>query len=703
MSCRLKVKIMADLLFELGVEEIPAHAVSGICHQLQELFVARLARLNISHGDIECAASNRRLMIHITRLPEKTTNKEETVLGPAKRIALDERGSPTVALKKFCEINQVKLTDVVEIETPKGSYLGIVRIAGGEDTAELIQAAIPEILLGLTFSKAMVWNESRVPFIRPIRNILALFNNKPLDVEFAGVRSGNKALGHLLLSDTFFEVNSFKDYVQGLSKNFIILREEERRSKILAEIKDIEADLDGRVRIDEGMLDYYVFSNEYPVVFSGSFDPKYLKLPAEIIATFMTHEKKLLPVYDSAGNLSNSFVGVANIPDENKKVSRGNEKVIRATFEDAQFFWDTDRKIDFFALKPLLKNVMFQKELGTYLEKVGRLAALVDFLVNETHNEPLREKLQKAAFHCKNDLLTKMVREFPSLQGIMGGLYLQEAGEEKTVWKAIYGHYQPRSLADEKLDDLGAGILSIADRIDNIAGFVGKGIKISSSKDPYGIRRDANAMIKIIIDFKLAVDLGPLIRLAVLNFAKKDTDMQRDCQIISELFVSRLENFLKDFRQFRYDVVNAVLGKDTLAVYDIFLKAEALAKLSASGLVDPLAALQRRLKNICKSSKRCNFSEGLLKENEEKLLSDVFKESKPRIDALIIKKNYLQASSEILEMKPIIDRFFDKILVMDENEALRNNRIALLQRIDELLSGVADFSLLVELKPGEKI
>jgi glycyl-tRNA synthetase beta chain len=695
-------KTMADLLFELGVEEIPAHAVSGIRDQLKGLFGDRLDQLGISHGEIECAASNRRLMVHVTKLPEKTASRQETILGPAKRIALDEHGLPTVALKKFCEFNQVKFTDVVEIETAKGSYLGIVRIAGGEDTAELISACIPEALSGLSFNKAMVWNESRVPFIRPIRNILAMFNNKPLVVEFAGVKSGNKALGHLLLSDSFFEVNSFKDYVQGLVKNFIILREEERKNKILAEIKDIESELDSRVPIDDDMLEYYVFSNEYPVVFNGSFDAKYLGLPAEIIATFMTHEKKLLPVYGRDGKLSNAFVGVANIPDENKKVSRGNEKVIRATFEDAQFFWDMDRKLDFFSLKPLLKNVMFQKELGTYLEKVNRLAALVDLLVNETHNGPLREKLQKAAFHCKNDLLTKMVREFPSLQGIMGGLYLKEAGEDETVWKAIYGHYQPRGLVDEKLDDLGAGILSIADRMDNIAGFVGKGIKISSSKDPYGIRRDANAIIKIIIDFDLALDLGPLIRLAVLNFSKKESDMQRDGETIRELFMSRLENSLKDFWRFRYDVVNAVLGKDTLLVRDSFLKATALTKLIESGLVEQLAAVQRRLKNIAKGFTRCNFSEGLLKEDEEKILSDVFKESKPRIDDLIIKKNYLQASSEILEMKPILDRFFDKILVMDKNESLRNNRVALLQRIDELLSGVADFSLLVETKPGEK-
>jgi glycyl-tRNA synthetase beta chain len=693
---------MADLLFELGVEEIPAHAVRGIRDQLRDLFTARLAEMAVTHGPIECAASNRRLMVHVTQLPERTADKEETVLGPTKRIGLDERGLPTVALKKFCEFNKVKLSDVVEIETAKGVYLGIARIAGGEDTAALLRAAIPDILSGLAFAKAMVWNASRQPFVRPIRNILALFNNTLLDVEFAGVRSANRAVGHLLLSDSFFEVNSFKDYVQGLAKNFIILREEERREKILAEIRDIEIELDGRVGIDDELLEYYVYSNEYPVAFSGSFDAKYLSLPAEIIATFMTHEKKLLPVSDRAGRLVNSFVGVANIPDENKKVSQGNEKVIRATFEDAQFFWDMDRKLDFFSLKPLLKNVMFQKELGTYLDKAERLAALVDFLLGETRHAALRDKLHKAAGHCKNDLLTKMVREFPSLQGIMGGLYLKEAGEDAVVWKAVYGHYLPRGLAEEKLDDLGAGILSIADRMDNIAGFINKGIKISSSKDPYGIRRDANAVIKIIIDFGLDLDLGPLIRLAALNFSKNDAELDRDVEAVRGLFLSRLENALKDFWKFRYDVVNAALAQGTLAVRDAYLKAVALQKLGASGLVEPLSALQRRLKNIVKGAARSPFSEGQLKEKEEKLLSDVFKESKPHIDDLIIRKDYLQASSEVLEMKPIIDRFFDKILVMDENEAVRQNRIALLQSIDDLLSGVADFSLLVELKPGEK-
>lgn len=693
---------MADLLLELGVEEIPAFVVAGLRDQLRQLLAARLELDGIGHGAIDCAATNRRLAVHVAQLPEKTASKEETVLGPAKRIALDERGLPTVALKKFCEFQGVKLTDVVEIATPKGQYLGITKMGGGLDTAGLLRAAIPALLAALTFPKAMVWNESRVPFVRPVKSLLVLFAGKLLDVEFAGVRSGNRSPGHLLLADAFFEVNAIREYFEGLEKNFILLHEEERRSKILAEIREVEEDLECRVPCDGEMLDYYVYSNEYPVVFSGRFDAKYLALPGEIITAFMTHEKKLLPVYDGQGALTSHFVGVANIPDENGKVSRGHEKVVQAAFEDAQFFWDQDRKEDFFALKSLLKNVLFQKELGTYYEKVERLAALVDFILNETRLDALREPLHKAAFHCKNDLLTKMVREFPSLQGIMGGLYLQAAGEDPRMWKAIYGHYKPRGLADETLDDLGAGILSIADRMDNIAGFVGKGIKVSSSKDPYGIRRDANAVIKIIADFELALDLAPLIRLAVLNFAKNDADLEQNTRTIRELLAARLETYLKDHLKCRYDVVNAVMGRDTMAVHAKVLKALAVSRLVASGLAEPLAALHRRLKNISGAGERFPFSEGELKEKEEKALSDVFKEAKPRIDGLILRGDYAQASSEILEMKPFIDAFFDKILVMDKNPVLRRNRIALLQRLDELLAAVADFSLLVETKPGGK-
>lgn len=687
---------MADLLFELGVEEMPAAVVRPTLAQLKDGLTERLTAAGVVYSTVEAAATNRRLMLYVQRIGERTEIKQETVLGPAKKIALNEMGQPTMALQKFMELHGVRLGDILEIETPKGVYLGVVKTTGGDETADILKRIVPEVLAALTFPKTMVWNESRVPFVRPVKTILLLLGNKPVDVEFAGVKSGRHTQGHLLLSTEMLEIGSYKEYIEQLSRNFILIHEEERREKILAEVRDIEEDIGGTVQIPSDMLDYFVFTNEYPVVFSGRFDKRYLGLPAEIIGAFMTHEKKLLPVHDAAGRLLDQFVGVANIPDENKKVSQGNEKVVQATFEDAQFFWETDRKEDFLALRQGLKNVMFQRELGTYWDKTERLAGLVDFLVRETGHTDLRQVLQKAAFCCKNDLLTRMVREFPSLQGVMGGLYLKQAGEEERVWRSVYDHYLPRGLADEKLPNLEAGMLSAADRIDNLAGFFSKGIKVSGSKDPYGIRRDANAVLKILVDFELDVDLGAMLRLAAIPFARDDAHLSQVCQGLREFLRGRLEAYLKDVLGYRYDVVNAVMAPlREIRALKAAKRAAAVSEMAHSDSIAVLVALHKRLKNIIKKAEHASLSEGLLEQPEERLLFEVLRETKTRTDGLLLKDEYLAAGSQILEMKPVIDGFFDKVLVMAEDASLRRNRIALLQRIEEMLSALADFSLIV--------
>ncbi len=652
-------------------------------------------------GNLEAAATNRRFMIYVDSVSEVLPSREETLMGPAKKIALDEKGQPTIALRKFMEYNQVQLSDVIEVKTPKGVYMGVVKVTAGRSTEEMLKEICRRSLAELTFPKAMVWNESRVPFIRPIKNILLLYKGKLLEVEFAGVNSSNRVYGHRLLSSETFKVNTFKEYIEGLVRNFVILGETERRQIIAEEIRGSEEELEVQVPVDEGMLDFFIYSNEYPVVFVGQFDPKYLHLPPEVIAAFMTAEKKLLPVYDRGGRLSNYFLGVSNIPDESKHVCHGNERVIQATFEDAQFFWTTDLRENFYDLRQGLKNVLFQKELGSYFDKSERLGALIDFLAGETKNVHLRDKLLKAASFCKNDLLTRMVREFPSMQGIIGGLYLKEAGEDDQVWKAVYGHYLPKGFSQERLEDLGAGLLSLADRIDNIAGFVSKGMKISSSKDPYGIRRDANAMIKILIDFKLNLDLGGLIRQAAKPFAKSEDDAAAAASTLVELFRSRLENNFKEILHFRYDVVNAVLQRDRLDVFEIFRRAEAVSRMVESNSLGLLIGLHKRLRNIIRDAPEFILSEDLLRQKEEKLLFDVFKEAKSGIVEATLRHDYLRAVTAILEMKPAVDSFFDQVLIMAEEEALRQNRIALLQRIDALLAGIADFTLIVESDSGE--
>lgn len=690
---------MPDFLFELGVEEIPVSEIANISNQLNSLFLAGLKEQGIGFKSQESGATNRRFMIHISGLDDQAPDKEEQILGPPKNIAFNDKGKPTTAMKKFLESNRADISAAIEIETKKGLYTGLVKKTEGDKTAHILGTFIPGILKSLSLSSSMVWNESGVPFIRPIKNILALFNNKLIDFQFAGIHTSNFVQGHSLLSSEPLQINSFREYIIHMNKNFVLVKPDERREKILGEIKDIADELDVKIDINEDLLDTFLYNNEYPVVFLGEFDRQYLELPPEIISTFMISEKKLHPVFSNNNTLLNIFIGVSNIPDENKNVVRGNERVIRATLEDAKFFWDNDRKDDFLSLREKLKNVVFQKDLGTFHDKTERLEKLIEFLADITGYSRLTEKLQEAARHCKNDLVTRMVREFPSLQGIMGGLYLKEMKTDQEIWKSIYGHYRPKGYSNENLDHAGAALLSITDKMDNIIGFIQRGIKTSSSKDPYGIRRDANAMIKIIIDFKMDFDLNDLIEYGIDQFDNVLPSKENAADLLTKIkafFVSRVENIFREVFDIGADLLRAIMNDDSLFVSSLFLRARDVAAMRETESIDHLIILHKRLKNIIKGSEPCRFSEDLLVEKEEKILFDIFRESKTKIEEAIINHQYIQACSTFLEMKPIIDNFFDKILVMAKDEKIKDNRLALLQHINDLLSKIADFSLIVE-------
>jgi len=693
---------MSDFLFELGVEEVPVSEIKSVMEQLKGKFQAKLKEIPVEFKGLETAATNRRFMIYIGSIDEKGSDIEEQVKGPGKTIAFDPEGEPTLALLKFIELHQVKLEDLIEIKTPKGLYVGLARKLEGKKTVDILKAIIPQILKELTFSKTMVWNKSRVPFVRPIKNLLALFDNRVIDFEFAGTKSSNQTRGHALLSENFIKVSSFKEYCELLYRNFVIISEDERKKKIVDEIVEVEEEFSIHIKPDNKILENYIYSNEYPVLFSGEFDSRYLELPAEIISTFMINEKKLLPVFDKDNKLANLFIGISNIPDENKHVVSGNERVIQATFEDARFFWEQDRKDDFFSLRESLKNVVFHEGLGTYYEKTERLVVLVDYLAKETHNQTLADDLMQAALHCKNDLVTRMVREFPSLQGIMGGLYIKETGQAEETWKAVYWHYEPKGVTEVRLEHTGGGLLSLADKIDSIVGFLHRGVQISSSRDPYGIRRDAAGIIKILKDFKLDIDISPLIDLAISQYLgstlhKTDKAREELKDKVGDLFVSRIENIFKESLHFRYDIVNAVLGTTrTLPIYILYLKAFEISRIVKSDSLRHLVALHKRLKNIIKEAPTTEVIPEYFVDKEETILYDIFKQTLLKVEILISDFQYLDACTEILEMKPMIDNFFEKVLVMAEDPKLRENRLALLQSLDRLLLTVADFSLIIE-------
>ncbi len=689
---------MADFLFELGVEEVPVSEVINIKKQLEDKFAFEFTNNLIDFSSIESSSTNTRFMIYVKEISEKANDKEELILGPSKKIAYDAEGNPSVPLIKFLSANDSEIGNLVDIEQKKGVYIGVKKKTKGQAVPSLISEIIPKILSELTFKKAMVWNSSRVPFVRPVRNILALFNSDLIEVEFAGIESTNIVFGHTLLSESYIEISSFKNYIESLSNNFIIGKAEERREKILDEIKDIEDELDVSVKLEEKMLEYFIFNNEYPVVFSGEFDEKYLQIPEEIISTFMVNEKKLIPVYDKQDNMINMFVGVSNVPDENKYVSDGNRRVVVATFEDAKFFWDNDREDDFHILRDELKNVLFHKKIGTFYEKTERLESLAEYISIITNNEELSKPLKIASTLVKNDLVTRMVREFPTLQGVMGGLYLKEKHEDEKVWKAVYGHYEPKGYTNEKITCLEAGLLSICDKIDNISGFIGSGMKISSSKDPFGIRRDANGILKIIIDLKLNFNLLDLIKFSADKFTESGEDWNELIKKIVDYFTLRITGIFKDPIGYRYDVVNAILAKEDLNIYKLYMRAKDIHFLIEKNSVEDITVLHKRLRNIIKGHEIFELKKELLIENEEKVLFDVFSESRNEILDLINSSRNVEAFSKIIEMKPIIDSFFDKVLVMSEDIEIKHNRIALIQGLEKILSEIADFSLLVESK-----
>lgn len=687
---------MAEFLFELGVEEVPVSNVKDIMDQLVKGFTDSFTQQRIEFEAIETAMTNRRFLLFFNNISPVSGAKSDQVKGPSKKIAFDEDHNPTKALEKFLETNGIKESDLEEIETKKGIYLGFTKEDKGDNTKVLLSELIPGILDKMLFNKTMTWNSSGKSFVRPIRNLLAIFNGNTIDFQFAGITSSNITNGHRLLSEEKIRISSFQEYCEQMSQNFVIFSENERKDKILAEIKDLEEDLGFNVQLSDKMLEYYIFNNEYPVVFTGKFDEQYLDLPSEIISTFMINEKKLVPVYDTSEKLTNIFVGISNVPDESEFVSKGNEKVIRATFEDAKFFWDNDRNDDFEALREGLKNVMFQKDLGTFYEKSIRIKEISELLSDLIGNSEQTKNIGEAAELCKNDLLTRMVGEFPSLQGIMGGLYLKEKGKEKDIWETVYYHYEPRGFVEDELESLNAGILSIGDKIDNIVGLISKGTKVSSSKDPYGIRRDTSAVIKIIVDFKLNFDLKSVIEFSIDKFGIDDSGKQKILEVISSLFSARMEHFLKALLFIDNDVVNSVIKSNTLFIYKIYLRARAVFEVSESSSIHHLIEVHKRIRNIIKDSEILPVSESFLVEPEEKILFEIINENKSGTDKLLMNNKYIEACSNFIDMKPVVDNFFEKVLVMDKNDDIRKNRIGLLQKLNELLLQIADFSILTE-------
>jgi glycyl-tRNA synthetase beta chain len=636
-------------LLEIGTEEIPDWMIPTALENLAMLF----EKLALPHETVRLDATPRRLVLRVEGLPDRLPDSEERILGPAK-------SAPPQAVAGFARKQGLKPEDLVVESTPKGEYYVFTRKVEGRRTIDILAEALPGIVLGIYFPKTMYWTAKNGPrFIRPIRWLLALLDDETVPFEIAGVRSGNMTSGHRRLGAREIVV-TVSNYEQRLRDHYVILSAEERRTRI----RDRFAET--RVKPDAALLETLVYLTEFPTPITGNFDPQFLELPAEVLVTVMRHHQKYFSVQDSEGKLAPQFVAVMNIPsDPEGFVRSGNERVLRARFNDARFFWETDQKKKLIDRREDLANVTFQAKLGSYLEKTGRTVELTAELGGDGF-------AQRAAQMLKCDLTTELVKEFTELQGVVGGLYARAQGEPDPVWQAIYDQYKPAGMEDSIPRNRTGQIVSLADKLDTLRGCFKVGLIPTGSRDPFALRRAAQGVVKILIEGKLDVPLLDLLR--------------GDEQLIS-FFEERVKFYFKDHRGFAYDEVNAAMAAGWSNLPDLESRLLRIQSLRSTPDFEPLAASFKRIRNILDQAKFTGggaIDPSLLEPGPETDLYDEYR----RIQGQPVE-------TTISRLRPKVDLFFDKVLVNAPDPGVRQNRLTLLQTLLREFSSIADFSEIV--------
>ena len=682
------------LLLEIGVEELPSRFGQTTLDQIENNLSKLLKEERINFDNIEKYATPRRLTFVIKNLADKATDLEEEVKGPAKKIAVDADGNFTKPALGFMKSKGLDPENVYFKQLGNAEYLFGTIKQEGKHTSEVLKNIVPEAIKNVTFPKAMRWGGKNMRFARPIRWMVALLNNEVLDIDLEGIKSSNITRGHRFLGEKEFEVNSVEEYFEKLDKNFVVLDQHKRKEMIRKQAIEVAKSLGGEVELDEDLLEEITFLVEYPTAFYGEFDEEYVKLPKEVVTTPMKEHQRYFPVLKD-GKLLPNFIAVRN-GDSNRidLVKAGNEKVLRARLADALFFYHEDTKKPLESFVDKLQTVVFQAKLGTVYDKTLRIEKLSQVILNELNMIESKENTLRAAKLCKADLVTNMVFEFTELQGIMGRDYAQVSGENEEVCQGIFEHYLPR-FAGDILPETNTGIaLSIADKLDSIAGFFAIGIKPSGSQDPYALRRQALGILSILLDRKLSVNLNNLINAALDNYSNLEFNKEEVASQIVEFFVERVKNLFKDLG-IRYDVIDAVLNNNLDDISDIHTRALELNRwLQKDELVEMLTAFNR-VATLAEKATTDIVKEDLLKEDAEIKLYNGFKEIKSNVESLLLDKKYNEALDAFATLRPLVDNLFDNVMVMDKDEAIKENRLGLLKQIYSTMLTICDLSKIV--------
>ena len=709
---------MPDFLLEIGTEEIPARMIAAAQEDLQRRVGDLLKRERlVASGALTGFDTPRRLAVLAFDIPNAQPDATEQINGPAVSVAFRD-GQPGPAALAFAKKAGVEVSQLERVTAPKGEYLSAKITTKGRSAAEILSEMLPKEIASIYWPKNMYWRKTNERFVRPVRWLVAMLDDTVIPLEFGGVRAGRDSRGHRVLSSGNVAIQRAGDVYAQTLRSAKVLNREERNQQVRKTLDATARTIPGaRWREDKSLLDTVVNLTEWPSAILGSFDREHLKLPEEILVTVMRDHQKYFALEDAKGKLLPNFLAVLNTDGDPQGVIRhGNERVLRARFNDARFFWQADQKIPLRERLSSLKNVTFQKDLGSYHAKTMRVQRLCSWACELLRDAGIQVRpgvVHKAACLSKTDLTTELVKEFTELQGIVGGLYASVQnldhgmpGETRQAIAAtIYDQYKPQSSEDSVPRKIEGAVLSVADKADTIAGMFALGLQPTGSKDPFALRRQANGIVKTIAEHKIPIGLGHFFELARETYkgseAEKKFAAANYAESIRAFFRERLEFYLKDQLGYKYDVVNAVLAADADDIVDAVARVEAVSKVRGSADFESISVAFKRIKNILRQAneggKRVGSSvdANAFGEEAEKKLGVLIPEIAKAVNGFREGKDYSRALAEISRIRPAVDAFFDKVMVMVEDEGLRANRLALLQTLLREFSTIADFSEIV--------
>ena len=687
-----------NCLVELGTEELPPKALKSLGEAFATQFEAALTQADLSFDSVSWFAAPRRLAVYVSGLAEGQADKVVEKRGPAVSAAFDADGNPTKAAQGWARGNGIDVADAERLVTDKGEWLLHKAYVPGQSVAELLEGLINQAVSKLPIPKPMRWGNYNTQFIRPVHTLCVLYGSEVVNVSVLGLTSGRVVQGHRFHGEGRFELDHADNYASALEQQYVLADFEARKDKVRQQLEDAAQSLSLKPDYNEDLLEEIASLVEWPVVLQAGFDEAFLAVPKEALIYTMKDDQKYVPLLDSDGALSNTFLFVTNIESRDaSQVISGNEKVIRPRLADAEFFFNSDKKTTLESRLESLETVLFQKQLGTLKEKSERISALSAFIASQI--DANESQAARAGLLAKTDLMSNMVMEFPDVQGVMGKYYALNDGEDAPVAEALYEQYMPRFAGDALPSSGVSASVALADKLDTLVGIFGIGQLPKGDKDPFALRRAAIGVLRIVTELSLPLDLETLVSKAIDVYGDKLTNAETQSQVV-DFVLGRFTALLQD-QAIAIDVIQAVAARRPTKPADYLARVHAVDKFRALEEAEALAAANKRVANILAKQNvevtdTVNIDESLLAEEAEKALYVELKAAQKEVDIAVPSQDYTRILTALATLRNVIDNFFDNVMVMADDEAVKNNRLALLSLLRQLFLTTADISILAK-------